>query len=503
MFVNGTTPAPDSNSRIDAELLNDLLAAVVAIETTLGAQVQGTFGSLAARLNQFLPGAGGLPGIFTFTQAEIVAIAGTTHNVGQAALLFKLYDANLPAQSMAPGSFTVEVDAATYDVVVSFATPTDGLIALGATSPIYLAPFVATSTVTVLGTTHNLGSADLLFQVYDTTGARWAALDPGSFTIDPDTFDVVVTFSFPLTGVLVLAAGGPTYATNFTFTAPPYTLSIPGTVHRLGTRALLFQAYDASDPRQALADPGVTVDPNNYNVVITFTVPIAGRLVLMPATTLTGQEFDIRNAGTINTNAVRLFSGGGHLWLQAGLGEHILFLDKLGAIKMVLNTLYSYLGIGAGVEPTHTLQLHDGDAVMPGGGPWKSPSDGRQKADVQAFTDGLETILALEPISFAYNGLGGVPQSRERYVGLVAQAVQSLAPYLVKAKRGYLSPEEPQTDLLSLDTGPILFLLVNAVKTLYSTFILDLLQRQQRLEQQVATLAAQLAPPALPTEETP
>src|SRR5262245_29522843 len=171
-YVNGPTPAPDSNSRVDAELLNDLLASVVSLESGLGANPNGTYGSVAARLNAFLPGGGGMPGVFTFTNATTVAIPGTMHNVGQAALLFRLYDANVPANAMAPGSYQVQVSSATYDVTVTFSVPTSGLIALGATGPLYIANFTSATSVSVLGTTHQLGTSDLQFQVYDNASPR-------------------------------------------------------------------------------------------------------------------------------------------------------------------------------------------------------------------------------------------------------------------------------------------------------------------------------------------
>lgn len=49
-FQNGTPLAPDSNTRIDAELVNDITAAILAIQTILGANPHGAFASLVARL---------------------------------------------------------------------------------------------------------------------------------------------------------------------------------------------------------------------------------------------------------------------------------------------------------------------------------------------------------------------------------------------------------------------------------------------------------------------
>lgn len=484
VYVNGPTPAPDSDSRVDAELVNDSLATLLALETVLGANPNGTYGSVAARLNAFLPGGGGLPGVFTFTNALTVAIPGTMHNVGQAALLFHLYDANVPANAMAVGSYQIEVDPATYDVFLTFATPTSGLIAIGATGPLYLASFTSTSTVSVLGTTHQLGTSDLLFQVYDNATPRHNAIQPGALTVHPTTHDVVCTFGMPLSGVLVLSAGSPTYALSFTNVS---TLAIPGSVHLLGTRAILFQFYDAATPRAAMGEPGVTVNPTTFDMHVTFVTPTSGRLVLAPASTVTGQEFEIRDAGVVNVNAVRMRSLAGNLHLQAGLAQHVYFEDKLGASKMTLETITGLLGIGTSV-PTHQLELSTGDAVKLGGGPWNAPSDVRQKEDIRPFTEGLEALLQLEPVRFRYNGLGGLPRTTQEFVGLVAQQVQTILPSMIQRRRGRLRPEDEDTDLLTLDLNPLVYLLINAVKALYA-LVLEGRQQRRRLEQQMALLA--------------
>lgn len=59
-WVNVPGVAPDSASRIDAEVLNDYGNAIVALETALGVLPAGGFPSVAARLNAFLP-----PGLLT------------------------------------------------------------------------------------------------------------------------------------------------------------------------------------------------------------------------------------------------------------------------------------------------------------------------------------------------------------------------------------------------------------------------------------------------------
>jgi hypothetical protein len=50
--VNVAGAAPDSASRVDAELVNDFAAAILAIQTALGANPEGAFASVRARLDQ-------------------------------------------------------------------------------------------------------------------------------------------------------------------------------------------------------------------------------------------------------------------------------------------------------------------------------------------------------------------------------------------------------------------------------------------------------------------
>jgi hypothetical protein len=484
-YVNVPSPAPDSNSRVDAEFLNDVLATLISIETSLGANFMGVFGSLAARLNAFLPGSGGLPGIVHFSNATTVAIPGTTHNVGQAALLWQLYDNAIPAHVSEPG--LLRVNLSNYDVVMTFATPTTGTLALGATAPLHLVPFTNTTAVSVLGTTHQLGTSDILFKVYTSDGAFYTATEPGSLTVHPTTHDVVLLFTTPQTGILALSAGSPSYATTFTGAT---TVNIPGSTHLLGTRGLLVQLYDAATPRASVGLPTMTVHPNTYDVVMTFATPTSGRLVLGAASTFSGQEFEIRDGGVVNQTAVRVRSLTGNLLLQAGSGQHVSVQDRSGTTRWTVDTQNTRVGIGT-TTPADTLHLAAGNAIKPGGGSWLAPSDERQKEAVRPFVDGLDVVLALEPILYRYNGLGGVPRSPEEHIGLIAQAVQGVAPYMVRSRRGRLTPDEPETDLLSLDTNALPYVLINALKALH-TWLLDVTNLQQQHQVTLAAFEARL-----------
>jgi hypothetical protein len=66
----------------------------------------------------------------------------------------------------------------------------------------YTAAFTGT-TVTITDATHGLGSADLIVQVFDNATPR-ALVIPGSVTIHPSTFAVVITMAESATYNVVL-----------------------------------------------------------------------------------------------------------------------------------------------------------------------------------------------------------------------------------------------------------------------------------------------------------
>jgi hypothetical protein len=169
-----------------------------------------------------------------------------------------------------------------------------------------------------------------------------------------------------------------------------------------------------------------------------------------------------------------------------------------------VDTAQGFVGIGV-ATPAHQLELSTGDAVKAGGGVWLAPSDLELKETVEGFPDGLEILLGLDPVRYTYNGLGGMARTGQEHIGLVAQAVQGLAPYLVRPYQGRLRPEEAPRTLLALDGSPLVYLLINAVKTLHA-WLLEARQGQQRLEQHVALMAgrlAALAPPEASEEISP
>lgn len=119
-----------------------------------------------------------------------------------------------------------------------------------------------------------------------------------------------------------------------------------------------------------------------------------------------------------------------------------------------------------------------GTATKPGGGAWTATSDDRIKTVEGDYQLGLEEVLQLQPISYTFKGNDTatrdgpslhkfVAEAKRRFVGLVAQEVEPIFPDMVSKNEGWIDGVKVN-DLRSLDTGELVFALVNAVKTLAS-----------------------------------
>ena len=123
---------------------------------------------------------------------------------------------------------------------------------------------------------------------------------------------------------------------------------------------------------------------------------------------------------------------------------------------------------GTWVEVQNDLTvLAGGTAHKPGGGAWLATSDRRVKKEVAEFRTGLEAIEQVQPVRFKYNGLGGTENSNQEYVGVIAQDLEPVAPYMVSSEKKKLKPtDQALSDIKSVDPSAFTYLLVNAVKEL-------------------------------------
>jgi hypothetical protein len=124
----------------------------------------------------------------------------------------------------------------------------------------------------------------------------------------------------------------------------------------------------------------------------------------------------------------------------------------------------------------HNLLLTTGVGFQTGGGPWSSLSDVRVKNLHEDFEAGLAELSQLRPVVYSYKGNDSLDPDAPslhaeaaaegtRFVGLIAQEVEAIFPAMVGVRSGYIDGE-PVDDLRTLNTGPITFALINAVKEL-------------------------------------
>ena len=119
------------------------------------------------------------------------------------------------------------------------------------------------------------------------------------------------------------------------------------------------------------------------------------------------------------------------------------------------------------------LEVQD-NAYKPGGGSWLTSSDSRLKRDIHKYQDGLEQILNLEPVWYKYNSLTGY-DTTQTYVGLIAQDLKKVAPYMVNLDKWGLQEIEGEngevidtvwdgSEYYSIDPSALDYMQINAIQ---------------------------------------
>ena len=140
------------------------------------------------------------------------------------------------------------------------------------------------------------------------------------------------------------------------------------------------------------------------------------------------------------------------------------------------------------VDPASNLTTFPGDVTVTG---TFMNSDRRLKNSINPFSDGLNIVRQLRPVSFRFNETMKFNTNRTHY-GVVAQELQEVAPYLVSPSalktyddEGYLQKSE---DYLKIDDSAIKWLLVNAIND-QQELLEEKEARIEDLEQKVDDLA--------------
>lgn len=205
---------------------------------------------------------------------------------------------------------------------------------------------------------------------------------------------------------------------------------------------------------------GITLN----NSSVDFTVNSNGNTVLQSADASTDIRFVIRdgidadiannNSGYLTmgfTNDLNVILDNNEIMARDNGVESELFLNGQGG-GVVINSLSS---------TTHSLFVN-GTAAKPGGGSWTASSDARLKENVQPFTQGLEEVLKVEPVTYHYISQTGNDTS-VKHVGVIAQDLQKVSPGMVLESDIELL-DGSKGNYLSVDPSAFTYMLINAIK---------------------------------------
>jgi hypothetical protein len=109
---------------------------------------------------------------------------------------------------------------------------------------------------------------------------------------------------------------------------------------------------------------------------------------------------------------------------------------------------------------------------LPGGcynasGTWGTFSDIRTKEAVADYTQGLDVICRLRPVTYQHNGRARMPRDGRTFLGFVADEVADVMPEIVHRITEKLDPEDAEkTELLATEPTAVVYALCNAIREL-------------------------------------
>lgn len=116
------------------------------------------------------------------------------------------------------------------------------------------------------------------------------------------------------------------------------------------------------------------------------------------------------------------------------------------------------------IQTNGGIILNSSNAIKSSGTTWTNPSDARIKKEVKPFSEGLDAVLKLRPVTYKFNELAGVEDTNEApHIGFIAQEVEKVAPFMVK-KVDDTKGASGLSDKRVLDESALTKILVNAIK---------------------------------------
>jgi hypothetical protein len=119
-------------------------------------------------------------------------------------------------------------------------------------------------------------------------------------------------------------------------------------------------------------------------------------------------------------------------------------------------------------DSTGNMMIAGGTATKPGGGSWTAPSDRSLKSTVEPWPTGLDAVLSLDVLRYRYtNDTWNLTHTD--YVGLDAADAASTIPEMARSFTMPSDPDNPDVPpetVSAVESGPLIYALVNAIKEL-------------------------------------
>jgi hypothetical protein len=194
---------------------------------------------------------------------------------------------------------------------------------------------------------------------------------------------------------------------------------------------------------------------NHWSIFASNQIISAGHSVRVGSQTASIRLYNTGEAGS--NSHIDAQGGAGGLFLNHYSGSRVVIGGGLSSLQPVATFLMSERKVGIETStPAYELEVN-GSAGKPGGGSWTATSDSRLKKNVSSYTDGLNSILNIEPVRFQYNEKSGVNQEKV-YVGVIAQDLKEVASYMVGTF------EKDGETYFDVDNSAMTYMLINAVK---------------------------------------
>ena len=168
-----------------------------------------------------------------------------------------------------------------------------------------------------------------------------------------------------------------------------------------------------------------------------------------------------------------IVSSGTTIFFQNRVANVPTNVMQISTNKVTINTTLSVTtqivaGTPAGPPiPVGTVLAVYGEAQKSNGAAWTVMSDARVKKDISGFSEGLEKLLKVNPVRFKYKNLNDAPGANDEQVGVLAQEIKSVFPYMVSQVKGKINKEdEEEAELLTFNSSALQFVIINAIKEL-------------------------------------